>query len=143
MVPRETDEFRGVSTGPLPHLLAHQVAELSRIDSWRALRDLALDSGVIVLAAWFAETVINPLTYVLAVILIGVRFHALAVLMHDATHYRLFSSRGWNATGLAAVDHPVWVSQEPLRSSPSSQHRRGSRLGAEEERPIFCAAAGR
>jgi hypothetical protein len=80
----------------LPHLLAHQVAELSRIDSWRALRDLALDSGVIVLAAWFAETVINPLTYVLAVILIGVRFHALAVLMHDATHYRLFSSRGWN-----------------------------------------------
>ena len=49
MVPRETDEFRGVSTGPLPHLLARQVAELSRIDSWRALRDLALDSGVIVL----------------------------------------------------------------------------------------------
>ena len=60
------------------------------------MRDLALDLAVVVLAAWFAETAGNPLMYLFAVILIGVRLHALAVLMHDATHYRLFGNRRWN-----------------------------------------------
>jgi fatty acid desaturase len=123
MVPRETDEFRGVSTGPLPHLQAHQVAELSRIDSWRALRDLALDSGVIVLAAWFAETVMNPLTYVLAVILIGVRFHALAVLMHDATHYRLFRSRGWNELAGELLAWLLLITLHGYRKNHFAHHR--------------------
>ena len=57
------------------------------------MRDLALDLAVVVLAAWFAETAGNPLMYLFAVTLIGVRLHALAVLMHDATHYRLFGNR--------------------------------------------------
>jgi len=57
------------------------------------LRDLALDLAVVVLAAWFAETAGNPLMCLFAVVLIGVRLHALAVLMHDATHYRLFGNR--------------------------------------------------
>lgn len=94
MTPQDTDEFAGA--GHLPRIPAHLLAELTRVDSWRAVRDLSLDATVIVLAAWFAEAVGNPLAYLLAVILIGVRLHALAVLMHDATHYRLFGNRRWN-----------------------------------------------
>jgi fatty acid desaturase len=94
MTPHETDEFAG--PGRLPRIPVRLVEQLTRVNSWRALRDLALNSTVIVVAACFAETVINPLTYLLAVILIGVRLHALAVLMHDATHYRLFGDRRMN-----------------------------------------------
>jgi fatty acid desaturase len=90
----ETDEFAG--TGRLPRIPAHLVAELTRLDSWRSLRDLVLDAALIVFAVWFAQTMGDPLSYLLAVILIGVRLHALAVLMHDATHYRLFGNRRAN-----------------------------------------------
>ncbi|MEM8897825.1 MAG: hypothetical protein AAGC85_06960, partial [Bacteroidota bacterium] len=30
----------------------------------------------------------NPFTYILAILIIGARMHALAILMHDATHFR-------------------------------------------------------
>ena len=94
VLPQETDEFAG--SGRLPSIPARLVAELTRIDSWRALRDLALDTAMIVSAAWLAQTMNDLLSYFLAVILIGARLHALGVLMHDATHYRLFGSRRWN-----------------------------------------------
>ncbi len=38
----------------------------------------------------------HPLLYVLAVIIIGARMHALAILMHDATHYRFLKNKKWN-----------------------------------------------
>ena len=46
--------------------------------------DWVLIFAVIILCVRF----FNPLTYFLAVLLIGARMHALAILMHDATHYR-------------------------------------------------------
>ena len=92
--PQESDEFAG--SGRLPSISPHLVAGLTRADSLRSLRDLTLDATVIVLAAVFAETVANPLTYLFAVMLIGSRLHALGVLMHDATHYRLFGNRRLN-----------------------------------------------
>lgn len=35
----------------------------------------------------------NPLTYFVAILIIGARMHALAVLMHDATHFRFLKNR--------------------------------------------------
>jgi len=43
---------------------------------------------LIILATIFAcFTYFNPLTYFVAILTIGARMHALAILMHDATHY--------------------------------------------------------
>jgi len=52
------------------------VAQLTRVDLWRAVRDLVPDAVIIIVVAWLAQTVPDPLTYPLAVILIGVRLHA-------------------------------------------------------------------
>lgn len=38
----------------------------------------------------------NPLLYLASVLVIGARIHALAVLTHDATHYRFLKSKKWN-----------------------------------------------
>ncbi|MFT5265535.1 MAG: fatty acid desaturase, partial [Polaribacter sp.] len=48
------------------------------------------------LTIFFCIQHFNPLSYGLAVIIIGARMHALAILMHDATHYRFLKNRKRN-----------------------------------------------
>jgi fatty acid desaturase len=48
--------------------------------------------GMIVLCSYF----FHPLLYLVSVIVIGARMHALAILMHDATHFRFLKNRKWN-----------------------------------------------
>ena len=71
MIPRRVPPRRCLAGIP-----AHLVAQLTRVDLWRAVRDLVPDAVIIIVVAWLAQTVPDPLTYPLAVILIGVRLHA-------------------------------------------------------------------
>ncbi|MEM9835616.1 MAG: fatty acid desaturase family protein [Bacteroidota bacterium] len=57
---------------------------------------LAFNWLIIVAAIAVCETWFNPLLYFLSVLVIGARMHALAVLTHDATHYRFLKSKKWN-----------------------------------------------
>lgn len=61
-------------------------AELSRRSSWRGLALVAACWGLIAAAAATVVLWPNPLTYALAVMLIGARQLGLAILMHDAAH---------------------------------------------------------
>jgi fatty acid desaturase len=117
----EPDEFAGA--GRLPRVPAEDLKALTAIDPWRALRDVALDGAVIVLAAWIADMMGHPLTYLLAVILIGVRFHALAILMHDATHYRLFQNRRWNDVAGELLAWPLLLTLHGYRTNHFAHHR--------------------
>jgi hypothetical protein len=55
--------------------------------------------GTIALALGLFALWPNPLTFVLAVVIIGSRQLGLAILMHEAAHNALFRSRGLNELG--------------------------------------------
>jgi fatty acid desaturase len=52
--------------------------------------------SAVVLAAILCQHYWNPLLYLITVAFIGARQHALLILMHDGTHYRLFRNRRIN-----------------------------------------------
>ena len=74
-------------------------------NSFRHLLAIIFDWAIIFATIFLCIQYFNPFTYILAVIIIGARMHALAVLMHDATHYRFIKNRKWNdiATNLLSM----------------------------------------
>ena len=67
----------------------------------------------------------NPLTFVIAVVLIAARQLGLAILMHDAAHGVLIGTRKWNdpvSQWLAA--YPVFTDTIPYRAYHLVHHRR-------------------
>ena len=67
----------------------------------------------------------NPLTFVIAVVLIAARQLGLAILMHDAAHGVLMGTRKWNdsvSQWLAA--YPVFTDTIPYRTYYLVHHRR-------------------
>ena len=66
----------------------------------------------------------NILLYILAVIIIGARMHALAILMHDATHYRFLKNKKWNdlITNYLTM-YPIFTSIEKYRKNHLAHHR--------------------
>lgn len=61
-------------------------APMARRSNWRGLVLVAGAWGLILAAGAMFVAWPNPLTYVLAVMLIGARQLGLAILMHDAAH---------------------------------------------------------
>lgn len=76
------------------------------------------------LVVYGAEKFFNPFTYVLAVIWIGSRLHALAVLMHEAAHYRLFQNRKVNEfVGEVLCAWPITLTLRGYRNSHLTHHQ--------------------
>jgi fatty acid desaturase len=76
--------------------------------------------GSMALFAWWP----NPLTFMLAVMVIGARQLGLAILMHDAAHGVLFANRRlneWAGTWLCAA--PVFTSMTLYRPYHLAHHR--------------------
>ena len=76
--------------------MAAEVRSLSIVRNLRFVMDVVLQWCVIglsiALAVWFESWVV----YLLAILVIATRQHALGVLMHDGTHYRLLTNRTAN-----------------------------------------------
>ena len=76
--------------------MAEEVRSLSIVRNLRFVMDVVLQWCVIglsiALAVWFESWVV----YLLAILVIATRQHALGVLMHDGTHYRLLTNRTAN-----------------------------------------------
>jgi fatty acid desaturase len=95
------DDLRGVEPGRAVNevrrlLPAPVLAELTRLDPWRAAGAVAqtvliATAAIVTGWTWFEFWVVLP-----AILLIGTQQHALFVLAHDAAHYRLFESRALN-----------------------------------------------
>ena len=87
---------------------------------WKALIfDWIIIFATIILCSWY----FNPWTYILAVIIVGARMHALAILMHDATHYRFLKNRKWNdlLTNLLTM-YPIFTAIEVYRQNHLQHH---------------------
>jgi fatty acid desaturase len=87
----------------LPPLVAPETLRaLATLDPWVPVAHIALEWAAITGAIALCQTFWHPLLFVLTVVFIGARQHALAILMHDAAHHRLFTDRRLN-DGVANV----------------------------------------
>jgi len=92
---------------------------------------IAYNWAVILLAAYLSATYPNTFTYFLAIIVIGARMHALAILMHDASHYRFMKNRYWNdlITDITTM-FPLFLTIEKYRINHLAHHKH---LNTEED----------
>jgi fatty acid desaturase len=104
---RDLNSLRAVT--PIK-LNKEQLSALSQVNPFTSACHILLEWTAIVLAATLCQHFWNPLLYVATVAFIGARQHALLILMHDGTHYRLFRNRrvnDWMTELLLAWPHLV------------------------------------
>jgi fatty acid desaturase len=100
-----------------------KIRELSHPDPMRAIASIALDYAAITFAIVLSER-FYPWLYPVAFALIGARLLALAVLMHDAAHYRLFANRTLNDfVGSFVLGLPVLLSMRDYRKAHLQHHK--------------------
>lgn len=77
--------------------------------------------GIIYLCIQFP----SPWLYIITVIIVGARMHALAILMHDATHFRFLKNRKWNdmITNYVTMYH-IFTSIEKYRRNHLAHHQK-------------------
>lgn len=98
--------------------------ELSKIKPWRGLAQIALEWIGIAVAIALCSHFWHPLVYLVTVMWIGARQNGLAVLMHEAVHYRLLANRKWNdRIGEVFTAWPVMVTVHSFRQSHFAHHR--------------------
>lgn len=75
-------------------------------------------------ALWQWNTIAGVIGYVAAVVWIGARQHALAILMHEAAHYRLLRNRTLNDFfGELLIGWPLLISMRAYRWLHFAHHR--------------------
>lgn len=85
---------------------------------------IVLDWVIILTTAILCANYFHPALYVLAVLIIGARMHALAILMHDASHFRYLKKKKMNdlVTNLFSM-YPLFSSIEQYRGNHLKHHR--------------------
>ena len=101
---------------------------------------ILMNWAIILLSAYVCSRYFHPALYVLAVLIIGARMHALAILMHDAAHYRFLKNRKWSdlITNISSM-YFLFTSVEIYRESHLLHHQH---LNTEGD-PIWVMKLGR
>jgi fatty acid desaturase len=101
-----------------------ELQELRTISGWRSARLVLHAWGIIALAMAAGVIWPTPVVLGLAVVVIGGRQFGLAVLLHDAVHWRLFPRPAAN-NGIARwlCAHPVWAELPEYRRQHHLHHR--------------------
>jgi fatty acid desaturase len=101
-----------------------KIKELSVLEPARAMGATAAEWGSIALAIALSAYFWHPLLYVLAVIVIGSRQHALLILGHDASHFRYLPGR-WQNDLFANLFlmWPTFASVEGFRKFHGTHHQ--------------------
>ena len=106
-----------------PELLK-EVKRLSRLQPARAIANIAFNWVVIGCAITGAIVYPGVLTWVAAIIIVGARQHALLIIMHDASHFRIARSRIWNdVISDAFCSIPLFVRTASYRASHIKHHQ--------------------
>ncbi|MCG8590063.1 MAG: fatty acid desaturase family protein [Proteobacteria bacterium] len=104
-----------------------EIQSLLQPNDWRSLGSLCLDWAIVFAAmaavAWWPHGPTLPLAILVALFLIGARQLGLAVLMHEAAHYSLFSNRRVNDfVGNWLAAYPIWSNTETYRNYHLRHH---------------------
>ena len=79
-----------------PRIDRKVISELSVLNPYRSTFALILDWSAIFAIIAITELYFSWPLYIIAVMLLGGRYHALAVMVHEAAHYRLFNHKALN-----------------------------------------------
>jgi fatty acid desaturase len=123
---REDNYSREVSD----RLPSATLRDLSQINTGKATLAIIAEWTAILSVGAICHTFWNPFLYIFAVAFIGARQHALAVLNHDAAHYRLFPKRWNDAIAEPLLAWPILLSTRWFRSYHYPHHRH---LGTEAD----------
>ncbi len=107
----------------LDTLTERELHELSEMHDWRSWLSIATNWGLVLAACAGVAYAPNPLTVLLALLVIGGRQLGFAVLMHEASHRTLFRNRAlndWAGNWLCA--YPVWADLLPYRRYHLKHH---------------------
>ena len=86
-----------------------EIRDLVRMRDWRSWLTLAVDWGLIAGAMALAASWPNPLTIVVAIVIIGTRQLGLAVIVHEAAHRSFFSKPRTNDGAVSWLAcYPIW-----------------------------------
>lgn len=104
---------------------AHEsVVRNSKLNPWKSSLAILTDWLFILMLISVGHFFPHPLTYLITVVLIAGRQHALFILMHESAHYRLYNNRKWNDwVGNFLVSHPVFLRMESYRDNHLQHHR--------------------
>ncbi|MDH3716834.1 MAG: fatty acid desaturase family protein [Planctomycetota bacterium] len=100
------------------------VKELSRLRPWIPIAYIAREWLFILAPIIICIHYWHPLLYVAVVVWIGSRQHALGVLLHEATHYRVTKNRFLNELiGHVFLAFPTLASMSGFRATHFAHHR--------------------
>jgi fatty acid desaturase len=115
------DIYAGDLTVRLPGEI---LRELAQIDVGKAVVAIASEWLAIFSAIALCHFFWNPLLYAIAIPFIGGRQHALAVLQHDAAHFRLLPNKKWNdLVAEVFLAWPILLSNQYFREYHFLHHR--------------------
>ena len=115
------DTYAGTLTVRLPKEV---LREFAQIDVRKAVVAIASEWLAIIGAIALCHSFWNPFFYVLAILFIGARQHALAVLQHDAAHYHLLPNKRWNDwVAETLLAWPIFISNQGFRDYHFRHHR--------------------
>jgi fatty acid desaturase len=103
--------------------LNFKIKQLCELKSGQNVFFIVMEWLVIFTTAFICQKFFNPFLYVFAVVLIGSRFQALGVLMHDAVHYRLFKSRVLNEVIGELLAWPLTLTMQGYRNTHLAHHQ--------------------
>ena len=107
----------------LDALTREDIQELRQLHDWRSWTSLLSDWGLVFFCFAMVAYLPNPLTILLALVVIGTRQLGLSVLMHEAAHRTLFSNRAVNDfIGNWLCGYPVWSDLKPYRNYHLQHH---------------------
>ncbi len=109
----------------LPDRIAQkEISDLHKVDNKKALAALVTEWLGIIAAIFICQMLWHPAMYILAVIFIGARQHALLVILHDASHFIYLTNRKWNDwIGNIFMGWPNFVNVQGFRHFHSDHHR--------------------
>jgi fatty acid desaturase len=100
------------------------VRKLSKLSPFRAILRIIIEWAIIFATITISHRLANPFVYIAAVIIIGSRQHALLLLMHEATHWRMFN-RKWLSDLVCEpfVTWPVLTALRAFRYTHLAHHK--------------------
>ncbi|MBX9791510.1 MAG: fatty acid desaturase family protein [Pirellulales bacterium] len=123
-LPSDLPEFVVATTRYPRAAIMPEVRRLSKVSNWRSAATIAWQWVLIFAAGTLAVQTGHWAAYLLAFLVIGSRQQALGILVHDATHYSLFTNRTVNdIAGDLFVGFPVNISTTLYRSTHFPHHR--------------------
>jgi fatty acid desaturase len=126
-----SDEYSGDTLPASITIDKALMKELVKVDPWQSSLHIALEWAAIIVAGALCWHYWHPLLYLVTVAFIGARQHALLIMMHDGSHYRLYRNREINDwVGQLFLAWPFFVADMlSYRSTHHAHHRFTNRQG--------------